>query len=43
MIVSGSSGSVVFTDMPSGLTRVKAVNSGDHAIKEATEWHVVTI
>lgn len=42
-IVTGSSGSVMFTDLPSGTTKVKAVNSGAVEVKEETEWFVVTV
>ena len=39
----GSSGSVTFTDLPYGPTKVKAINSGDVEVKEETEWFVVTV
>ena len=41
--MSGSFGSVVFTDVPSGPTRVRAVGRGADRKKQLSEWHTFTV
>ena len=42
-IVQGSFGSVVFTDLPSGLTKVRAVGRGADGTEYSSEWYEVTV
>ena len=43
LTVLGSFGSVVFTDLPAGPTRVRAIGKGADRIKQTSEWFTVTV
>ena len=43
LTVLGSFGSVVFTGLPAGPTRVKAIGKGADRIKQTSEWFTVTV
>lgn len=42
-LVVGPFGRVVFTDVPSGSTRVRAVGRGADRKKHESEWYTVTV
>ena len=43
LTVLGSFGSAVFTDVPAGPTRVKAIGRGADGMKQTSEWFTVTV
>ena len=43
LTVLGSFGSVVFTDLPAGPTRVRAIGKGANRMKQMSEWFTVTV
>ena len=43
LTVLGSFGSAVFTDLPAGPTRVRAIGRGADRMKQTSEWFTVTV